>query len=1261
MAPKPSEEGLDDAIDAIDTISVTSTDDGIPEQDLFVTRLLAERVVNGEPVYLIQWQDFSLAEATWEPRENLSDALMAEWEQTKADQGKGLVPRFKIQEWKRANIQYYESRLARHQLRNIARERRGLPQTTWTRTLNHLLRDLANYANDEDEEDDQAKANPTTQSPLQSAVGDEASTLMSQPVERVSGPSAQITIKPSERISPEIFIGPSDGGAGVGGGAQEALSLVEKPALIHFRDKRSTSEDAETTTQKLDEDPIKPARVSIKLPRKSSILSRAQAGGPIKPAGYANVFAGGRTRKGRGTLSEAAANPERNPRLLNLRLTRKIELQRRDKEGLKPPAHRPSALISLDRDNPQSTIGGQQATEEAADITSGSKKTDRESAGPKNHVMVHWEDEAMEIDPNDSLFVSDDLPLTPQITSNSKGEEPGADREQPNDPTTISKTVQVGPDRQDTVTLSFEGVPPRANSPWATQFSSDDRLIFTHTCTAQDFSYQMNKGADFSRAQLCKGTALSFTENSCLSNLADNLRLANLGLLCSNESYYVILFPSSQSAQGSRKITLEYTIFEPFSSLGSSMLAPAPRLRMLNKDTRSSASYPRPLDHVFGEKFEQLLPPDARKAVKHNFFLAFPPRAKQEAVMLSWWVMSCDSNSDIRTSFDAGHWSSFSDLPHGTVIIHEDSLWFIRLFPKLHVLLHGRRASFSFWMFGRSLTPVPLFGSDNLPVPPLGDIHLRRVFDPGAAYLITPSFLISEPEQAYTFVKWFWNIHVKKIDISRPRKLVLCAKADEWMHNLVYEKLLTRRTLPDTASQEELQAAGVSDEAFEYRWKTFKVLQQLVFEAAYERTKFIVVAPDSIDGNDEQSLVNWFGHWSTLNVDQFRRYAVIGSGKQTKGRISRILRAPNYSKSIIADPDGVESDLAKAPDPVLATSPTTQRSNRDDESPQLALDLADIAKSQRREWCPVRLFWFPVGYSTSDIAFQLGDINPRYYNNYDQWFNYFWNHYGALCKAKPARNSYAGLFYTLDEQQALSRGVNNVKRSPWVVVFRPLNPHIRPWQRSEIFIWDTRYSETIGESKDLCYSDLTESQQQLIECIRGKTKDVIPLEKVWVGSFGAGAGSTSTVDVTLRWLDGLLGNVRDWLPAPAKELPLRGWSLVTPEKPSKNQKSDAVAMRDDIMKGLSLQDDASSTPKIIFHPPSGNNQKPYSKCRNRLYQSAREADPKFEGKSFEYVFRPTMDWYEEQCEEGRGFEHIKVVPWEDIFELYKVEEFLRKK
>lgn len=1246
MASKSSSEDLDD------TISITSTDDGVggSEEDLFVTRILAERQVNGEPVYLIEWQDLSLAEATWEPRENLSDALMTEWERIKADQRKGLVPRFKVQEWKKANILHYESRLARHRLRNIVRERRGLPQTAWTRTLNHLLRDLADFASDEDDENDQAERNPTSQSLPQSPPSDNASTPKNQLESRVSEPSAQTIINASERVSQEKCIGTSDGGEG-GGRAGGILSPVTKSARDHPSDERSTSEDVEITMHKPGKDSTQPSRFSCEIPRRSSIPSRAPAGGSAKSAGYANVFAGGRTRKGRGTLSEAASNPEVNPRLLNSHLTRKIELQRRNKEGINPPALRPSALISLDHNNPQATIGGQQTNKKAADNVSTSEKSNSERSSPKKNGIVQWEEEAMEIDPTDSLFVSENLPPTPRDTSNQEAAELGADKEQSNDPTTISKTVQVGPDRQDTVTLSFEGVPPRASSPWATQFCSDDRLIFTHTCTAEDFSYQINKGADLSRAQLCKGTALSFTENSYLSNLADNLRLANLGLLCSNESYYVILFPSSQATQSYEKITLEYTIFEPLSSLGSSMLAPAPRLRMLNKDTKSSASYPRPMDHVFGDKYEQLLPSDARNSEQHNFFLAFPQRAEQEAAMLSWWLRIYYNNSNIQTSFSAGHWSSFSKLPHGTVIVHEDALWFIRLFPKLHVLLFGRRTSFSFWMFGRSLAPVPSFDSDDLPVSPLGDIHLQRIFVLGAAYLITPSFLVSEPEQAYTFLKWFWNIHVKKVDMSRPRKLALCANVDEWMRNLIYEKMLLRRTLPDNASQEELEAAGISDKEIECRNKSLKLLQQLVLDAVYERTNCIVVAPESIDGNDEQSLVNWFGYWSTLNIDQFRRYAVVGSGRQTKVRLSRILKTPNYSKSIITDPDR-GSDLANRPDPTLATSPSAQRVNRDDESSQLAFELAEIEKSQRGDWRPVKLFWYPVGYSTLNASFWLGDIAPKY-KNYDEWFSFFWNYYETPSQVRSGRNSYAGLFYTFDERQALSRGVHNAKRSPWAVVFRAMNPHLRPWKKCEIFIWDIRYSEMISEGKNLCYSDLFEPQQQLIKYIEDRTRGMLDLEKVWVGSFGARAGSA--LDVTMRWLDSLLGNVRDWIPAPAREIPLRGWSLVIREKLSENQKGDRVAINDDITKvKLPFQDDTSPTPKLIFHPPSGNNQKPYTRCRNRLYQRAREADPKFEGANFEYVFRPTMDWYDEQCEEGRGFEHINVVPWQDIFQMYNI-------
>ncbi|UKZ82198.1 hypothetical protein TrVFT333_009982 [Trichoderma virens FT-333] len=480
---------------------------------------------------------------------------------------------------------------------------------------------------------------------------------------------------------------------------------------------------------------------------------------------------------------------------------------------------------------------------------------------------------------------------------------------------------------------------------------------------------------------------------------------------------------------------------------------------------------------------------------------------------------------------------------------------------------------------------------------PLGDIRLYRVFDPGAAFLVTPSFLVSEPEHAYSFLKWFWNNYVKTFDVSRPRKLVLCAKVDEWMNNLYLEQITTRRKHPASASEEELNAKGISDKAIECRWKTFKLFQQLLADAPDEGAGSIVLAPEAIDGNDEQSLVNWFGEWSTLNIDQYRRYTVIGCGWQSEERLSRTLRAPNYEENVINDPDEA---LAGAPSQLEPSSPppSAPRAFREDESLSIKERLFEMSEEAKRDFTPVKTYLYPVAYSTSDVAFRLGDITSKYYT-YEQWFNFFWKVFDPTRRLP--QNSYAGLFYTFNEQQASSRAFRNVQHK-------------------------------------------------------------LPLEKVWVGAFGAKPGSAPALDITIQWLGGLSMKVKDWIPAPAKDIAGRGWNLVTAERSSGDQEGNGIPARgEDDVKGHSPPEEDASARKRIFHPPQGHGQYKYTKCRNRLYQWARQFDPKMERKSFEYVFRPTIDWYSEQCEEGRGFEHIKVLPWKDIFQVYKIEEFLQKR
>ncbi|KAL7928684.1 hypothetical protein V8C35DRAFT_317508 [Trichoderma chlorosporum] len=1238
MASGPAEED--------DEISLLSTDDENGDE-LFVAEILAERHVNGEPHCLIRWKDLPLDQATWEPRENLTDELMGAWKQTRADQRNGSAPRFRIQDWKDAVTKSYEAKLARHNRRNIVRARRGHSQTTLS-TMLEYVQELNVYSN-EDEEGEEEDVHrigpaPAEMELYQSLPDNPASSHADQ--SKITSSSSPITIEdspsPQEPIREGLFGTPDE---------SRAANPSEKPAVHHSAKLKSALKRSEARMRASVRFMLPPSEALPDELRRPSLSHRTAA---ARAPGYTNIFAGGRTRKGRGTLSEAAANPEINPKFLNSRLKRKIELQRRDREGIKAPNRRPSELISLDHNSLHDTSSEQPPANGSKD----DNQPDGRRRSPTKGV-AHWEDEPMEIDPRDSLFVSDRTPSPAPDDSDEEMTQPDTVSydEQPQIQI-VSKIVQLGPDRSNVATLSFDGIPHETGIAWTERFRSDERLIFTHMCTPQDFLCQTGGNGSLSITGLCDGTVLSYTENDFLKNLASNLRLGPLGLFCRNEDFCVYMFspdkPESQPIQGHDATALKYQIFKPVNAQAPSILSGALQLIVADKSGERSAFWPRPMDQVFGQKYDQLLPAHERDVDRHNFFLAFPHRAEQEAFLLTKWLRDNRNDSDIRASYTGGSWTSFLKLAHGVIVIHEDMLWAIRKVPRLHDVLHGRRTHFTFWMFSRSLLPIHSVGAESSSVSPLGDIRLYRVFDPGAAFLITPSFLVSEPEHAYAFLKWFWNNYVKAFDMNRPRKLVLCAKVDEWIYNLYLEQLAMRDKHTASASKDELAAMGISDEAKECREKTFKLLQQLIADASDESSS-IVLAPEAIDGNDEQSLVNWFGEWSILNMKDYRRYTVIGSGWQTESRLSRTLRAPVYEDNVISDPDEALSGVPSQTEPL--TPPSVPRAIREDEHFSIKSRMYKIVEVFKKAFVPVRLYLYPVGYSTPDVAFQLGDITSKFYT-YDQWFTFFWRVFTPTRKA--GQNSYAGLFYTFDEHQASSRTFHDVQRSPWVAIFRPVNPHFKvPWESSELFIWDIKYSESIRRGKSFSYSDLRESQQRLIDYIQEKSQEKLPLKKVWVGAFGIKSGDATALDVTMQWLSGISTKVKEWIPASAKELPGRGWNPVTPDRPSGDRGSNSASEGD--LEGNHRMEDDTSPRKIIFHPPPGHGQYQYTKCRNRLHQWARSLDPKHKGESSEYVFRPTIDWYNEQCEEGRGFEHIKVMPWKDVFEVYKIEEYLQRR
>ncbi|KAL7823568.1 hypothetical protein V8C26DRAFT_386949 [Trichoderma gracile] len=1391
-----------------DDISVTSTDDE-NDQEMDVDQVLAERHVRGESHYLLLWENLPLGDASWEPRGNLPEKLVAEWEQAKARPRTGteLAPKFTVQDWKDATIQKYDERCVRHNRRNAVRARRGLAQTLISPTRQSLLEELSLFANDEDDigqrwgeaagQDDSATAlsgqglpqdlsenhpslhdrqpedspeqgfpqllpnNEPSSSAKQATEGSEQgshrvpsniqpSSPIKQPPERseqglpedpshnespsptmqpaggISGPSAPmaplvVAISPRKSLAETLFGEPGE-------------NPPEKPRLVPPTKLKSALKSTETTSRGSVRFLIPPPEASDEVSRRPSLSQRTPA---AKSAACTNVFAGGRTRKVRHTLSEVAADPATNPKFLNSRLKRKLELQRRDQEGTRAPTQRPVGLISLDPSNPQAPSGEQTSAHDAKNGDQANAKRRSPTKG-----VAHWEDEPMEIDQSESLFVPDDTPPSPGSDILDPFNRHDSEK-QPYRSKTISKAVQLGSDGLSVVTLSFDGLPDEADNSWAKRFCSPEPLVFTHACTRHDFDCQTAPTGQLKIIPLCQGAVFSYNENESLTSLASNLRLGSTGLLSICEGYCVYIFcigeAGGPSAQNASDATLGYVLFELVDpdSLGPSILSPAPQLRLsgLTRGDESPASWSRPLSRVFGLNYEQLLPPFAKNAERHNFYIAFPPRAEQEALLLSWWLRDNNGKCDIRTAYTRGHWDSFFRLNHGIVIIHEDVLWSIRSFPRFHTLLHGPRTNYTFWMFSRSLSPIRALGSGESPPSPLGDIRLHRVFDPGAAFLVTPSFFISEPENAYAFMKWFWSRFVKSYDASRPRKLVLCAKVDEWMNDLSLEKLLMMHRRPSRVPEEERVAKGISDSAIHCRYKTFRMLQQLVVDAPSEVAGRVIFAPESIDGNDEQSLVNWFGWWSTLHIHQYRRFTVVGSGRQTEERLSRIIRTPNYKRHLTNDPDWQPPILPRQPE-ASATFPAPRQS-REDEAFSLKSRLTGIVTAAKREWSPVKVYWFPVGFSSWDISFRLGDRGDIY-QTYGKWLEFFWDILETKGLKKSPHNSGAGLFHTFDEDQASSLTIHNVQCTPWAAVLRPANPHLRPWRHTELFIWDVRYSDSISKGKTFCSSDLLETQRRLIRFVEDKTWELkLPLKNVWVGAFGTHLAGVSAMDATLDWLANVPGKVRDWIPAPSKELASRGWSPVLPEGPLGDRREDERGyrreeereyrrederehrrederdyrrederdylrederdyLREDereyrrkdergkrqedergnrkgdpkgnlgpanveTKQGSPPSDDGTAPPKVIFHPPRrGNSQPEASKCRNRLYHEAQQHDPQLEGREFAFTFRPTMDWYSEQCNEGRGFEHVAVVPWYEVFKTWKIDVTLQK-
>ncbi|PHH81135.1 hypothetical protein CDD80_2120 [Ophiocordyceps camponoti-rufipedis] len=1106
----------------MDTASSVASVDSADEFSF--NQILAERMLDGVPMFLVEWENYDLNEATWEPARHLHQDTIDGWEDFKTKTGRRSQPGFKVSTWKEAVLAKAKEIERDNDRRHLAgkRLRQNNPAIT-----------LESYALIEEFEDSDEESLFVPSSEFQQARDSQSSLFDS------------------------LFDDDEDMG--------EAATMIPDSGLAP-----STDRDI-------------------------------------------NVFVGGKQRKERLKLLDVVSDTSKTPKLLKMRHQNIVQKGLRDREGVVAPALNPGQLMPLSKDaavvqsNPPAL-----ETEGSADAST--NLTGAEGTIEKRKRKVHWDDnhrihviprlgeEPFGMGQNDISADIDDLGGKLHLMEVQEGA-------QLRNRQSHLITGQFGPNGESTSSLTFHGLPGDTTASWLKHLKSQNRIVFTHTCTFQDWS----AWPDLVEKELCEGTVSGFVDAVKLRSIADWLET---GCSCSmhhNPQYSIVLFPLSDgerwtSSDGETHM-LKYTIVKPSYFFDASALTPLYLPPTPNELEVSATSGVPIFDTVFGPGVDEVLSWKSQESGQTSVFLAFPASARQEANFIVEWLRYRKPDCLVKSGLHPGEWLSFLKLEHGvvklqqgTVIIHEDAIWAIRSFPHFAQLLHRPSDEINFHIFKRALQklhppPTPII----LPSPTLNEPTtnwrpsgeaLQQVFRLGDAFLLTPSFFVSQPEQACNLMECLWD--------NKKRLL-----------------------------------------------------------SNYFRKSPVVLAPASIGGDDEQSLVNWFAWWAISKMDLVRRFYVVGS-EQRLTRVVRLLSASDYVYS-------------KAPDTKAQDRPSENRREplkmiRNDKAPTIRDFLQSVVEAIKREtFRPMALFFVPItSWNPSTWIMSSGDLHNT--ASYFQWETFL--------KKRPIKcNTFSAFFYTSDsalDAPDPRHDEGKIKRRAWIAIIRASNPHMLKWSKAmgmELFIWDIVAWNRHAASKEIYENDLIQAQKTLIEVFNCQSVPIfgLPLEQVWLGGAPAvhgGEGLTQPLDAALYWLQQLSVTIKDILPAPKCKLPERGWRPVTPGGPPGGPPAPGPepgnlpsAVPDGTIAspgGTEPEAAASTSVKTrlaVFLPPGSDGT--VLTHRNSLYDWAEgERRRGVHGKT-EFVFEPTMKWYGAQVQRGQGLHHLDFVSWRTVVQSLK--------